>query len=171
MGPDRRGRGFAMIAGRTHRRLLFALAGLVFSAASPVRAQKAGNFGVGVALGNPTGVTGKYWVDGARALDFGLGYSTDLAFYGDYLWHSWTVLPQPSQGKLGGYLGVGGQVRALDSTEFGIRAVAGASYWLPEDPVEFFSELAPVFRLTPGNSVGLDAALGVRYYFLISSLK
>jgi hypothetical protein len=154
-----------MIAGRRYRGLLVALAGLVVSAASPVWAQKAGSVGAGVMLGNPTGLTAKYWVDGTRAVDLGVGYSTDLAVYGDYLWHSWNVLPQPAQGKIGGYLGLGAQVRALDSTEFGIRAAAGASYWLPSDPVEIFAELVPVFRLTPGTSVGLDGALGLRYYF------
>lgn len=137
----------------------------VLAFAAPARAQKAGDVGAGVILGNPTGVTGKLWLDNDRALDAGVGFSTDLAVYGDYLWHSWTVLPQPSEGKLPFYLGVGGQVRTLRDAEFGIRTVVGAAYWLPRDPIEVFLEIVPVFRLTPGTSVGLDAGLGLRYYW------
>ena len=143
---------------------LLALVCLV-AAAQPLRAQKAGDIGAGVVLGNPTAVTGKVWIDGTRAVDGGFGFSTHLAIYGDYLWHSWTVLPQPAEGKLPVYLGVGMQLRTFHDAELGIRAVVGAAYWLPRNPVEVFFELAPVFRLTPGDSVGLDAGLGLRYYF------
>ena len=137
----------------------------LLAAAGPVRAQKAGDVGVGVILGNPTGVTGKAWIDGSQAVDAGLGFSTRLAAYGDYLWHSWTALPQPSEGKLPLYLGLGAQVRTFHDPEFGLRAVAGAAYWLPRDPVEIFVEIVPVFRLAPRDGVGLDAGLGLRYYF------
>jgi hypothetical protein len=36
-------------------------------------------FGLGFMLGDPTGITGKYWVSGTNALDFGLGF-TDYGF-------------------------------------------------------------------------------------------
>ncbi len=73
-------------------------------------------------------------------------------------------MPQPRQGKLAGYIGVGAQIRDVDS-ELGLRAAAGAAYWLPHDPVEIFAELVPVFRLTPDAGIGLDGGLGLRYYF------
>ena len=137
----------------------------VLAFAAPSRAQKAGDLGAGVILGNPTGLTGKVWLNGTQAVDAGLGFSTNLALYGDYLWHGWNVLPQPAQGKLPVYLGLGAQVRTLDDAEFGIRTVAGIAYWLPNNPVELFFEVVPVFRLTPGTSIGLDAGLGLRYYW------
>lgn len=138
---------------------------LLLAATSPVFAQKGGDAGAGVILGNPTGITGKLWLDGAQAVDVGMGYSTTLALYGDYLWHEWTVLPQPAQGRLPVYLGLGAQVRTFDDAEFGIRTVLGIAYWLPEDPVEVFLEVVPIFRVTPDTSVGLGAGLGLRYYF------
>jgi hypothetical protein len=143
---------------------LFALVCLV-AAASPVWAQKAGDLGAGVIVGNPTGVTGKVWVNGTQAVDAGLGVSTHLAAYGDYLWHSWKALPQPTQGKLPVYFGLGAQVRTFYHAELGIRTVAGVAYWLPNNPVEIFAEVVPVFRLAPNTSVGLDGGLGLRYYF------
>ena len=137
----------------------------LFVTASPIWAQKAGDVGAGVILGNPTGATGKVWIDGSQAVDMGVGFSTDLAVYGDYLWHSWKVLPQPAEGKLPVYIGLGAQVRTFHDAELGIRTVAGIAYWLPRNPVEIFLEIVPVFRLEPHDSVGLDAGLGLRYYW------
>lgn len=131
----------------------------------PLCAQEKGAFGAGVVVGNPTGGTAKLWLDDSQALDVGLGFSSDFAVYADYLWHSWSVLPPPPEGKLPVYLGLGLQLRALSSTELGLRTVAGIAYWLPRNPVEIFLEVAPVFRLSPHNSVGLDVGLGLRYYF------
>jgi hypothetical protein len=137
----------------------------LLAAAAPVHAQKAGDAGAGVILGAPTAVTGKLWLDGTRAVDIGLGWHSELTVYGDYLWHGWDILPQPEKGKMPVYLGLGGQVRTYHDAEFGIRAVAGIAYWLPNDPIELFLEIVPVFRLTPGTSVGMDAGVGLRYYF------
>lgn len=146
------------------KNLLLAFVCMIATAGS-VRAQKAGAAGAGVILGNPTGVTGKLWMTDTQAFDAGLGVSTHLAVYGDYLWHGWSVLPQPPEGRLPVYLGLGAQVRAFHDAEFGIRTVVGLAYWLPRNPVELFVEFVPVFRLTPDDSVGLDGGLGLRYYF------
>lgn len=143
---------------------LLALVCLI-AAANPVWAQKAGDLGAGVIVGNPTGGTAKYWTTDSQAIDAGLGVSNHLTGYVDYLWHTWTVFSQPAQGKLGLYFGAGAQVRAFDDAEFGVRTVAGVSYWLPRNPIEIFAEVVPVFRLLPGTSVGLDGGLGVRYYW------
>lgn len=146
-------------------RILLALACMLAAGASPLWAQKSGDFGAGVIIGNPTGATAKLWLTDSQALDAGLGFSTNLAIYGDYLWHGWKVVPQPTEGRLPVYLGLGAQFRTVSPHEFGLRTVAGIAYWLPRNPVEIFLEIVPVFRLTPSNSVGLDAGIGLRYYF------
>lgn len=143
----------------------YLLLAALLALARPVSAQKAGDFGAGVVLGNPTGVTGKLWLTEHQAFDMGVGFSSRLTIWADYLVHSWTILPQPSQGKLPLYLGVGAQVRTFRDAELGIRAVAGVAYWLPRDPVELFLEVVPVIRVEPHSSVGLDAGVGIRYYF------
>lgn len=145
---------------------LLVLVCMLAAGTSPLWAQKDGDIGAGVILGNPTGVTAKFWVNGDRALDVGVGFNSDVSLYGDYLWHSWTVFHQPSEGKLPGYLGLGAQIRTTSPSEFGLRAVAGIAYWLPRDPLEIFLELVPVLNLSPhGNGVDLNAGLGLRYYF------
>jgi hypothetical protein len=134
--------------------------------AAPAWAQKAGDLGAGVVLGAPTGATAKYWLSGTAAIDGGLGYSDDLTVYADLLWHSWTVFPQPRSGKLPAYLGIGAEIRnGGDDSDVGLRAVAGVAYWLPRDPVEIFLELVPVFNLSSSEGVGVEAGIGLRYYF------
>ena len=138
---------------------------LIGIGATQAQAQKAGDFGAGVILGNPTGGTAKYWLSNSQALDFGLGYSSRFTIYGDYLWHAWDVLPQPTQGRLPIYLGLGAQFRGFDEGEVGLRTVAGVAYWLPRHPIEVFLEIVPVIRLTRTESVGLDAGAGLHVYF------
>src|SRR5690242_4684738 len=45
--------------------------------------------GLGVMLGEPTGLNAKYWLSDTRALQFGLAYSFGnyMALLGDYLFH------------------------------------------------------------------------------------
>lgn len=144
---------------------LFGLVCLLALGATDARAQKAGDFGAGVIVGGPTAITGKLWLSGTQAADLGVGWYSRPTVYGDYLWHGWNILPQPSKGKMPLYLGLGAQVRAFSDAEFGIRTVAGLAYWLPEQPIEIFIEAVPIFYVTRYPGVGLDGGLGLRYYF------
>jgi hypothetical protein len=142
-----------------------ALAAALVLAVVPARAQQVGGFGAGVVVGDPTGLTVKTWIDSSRALDAGVGFSGEATFYADYLWHAWDVFPQPSQGKLGAYVGGGPRIETRRDAEFGLRALAGVDYWIAGRPIEVFFEAGPVLRLTPGRGVGVDGGLGVRFYF------
>ncbi|MHB2026655.1 MAG: hypothetical protein ACYCPQ_08480 [Elusimicrobiota bacterium] len=147
------------------KRLLALVCIFVFRV-SPLWAQQAGDFGAGVILGDPTGGTAKLWLSDTKAIDAGVGFNTNLVLYGDYLLNSWNVLPQPSEGKLPVYLGLGAQMRTSSpNEEFGLRTVAGIAYWLPRNPVEIFFEIVPVFNVSPGDNVDLEADIGLRYYF------
>jgi hypothetical protein len=126
--------------------------------------------GLGVILGDPIGGTAKLWFDENFAVDAGAGFASAenrAAFWGDALWHDWTVLPQPKSGKLGGYVGVGPELETGDDARFGIRTVVGLSYKTDGHPIEFFAEAGPLFRLTQGGAV--DAVGGVGMRFLVPS--
>jgi hypothetical protein len=133
---------------------------------SPVMAQKAGAIGVGLVLGDHDGITGKYWLDSSRALDFGLGFHHDTTIYGDYLWHSWNAIRrQPSSGKLPVHLGLGAQLGSHTDHTLGLRAVGGIAYWFPRDPVEIFLDIVPVLQFGSDHGLDLTGSIGVRYYF------
>jgi len=140
---------------------------LLLLTARPLWAQQAGQFGAGVALGSPVGVTGKYWLDGTKAVDFGLGASSrgNFAAYADFALHGWDILPQPGKGKLGLYVSAGPRVENENGGQFGIRTMGGLSYWIENHPAEMFAEAGPVFELGPDSGVDVDGALGVRIYF------
>ena len=139
--------------------VLLAAAATDASAADPAVQQ----VGVGVILGEPIGATAKLWLDDRLAADVGAGFSDgNGGFWADALWHDWTLLPQPSTGRLGAYLGAGPQVRAGADARFGIRTIGGVSYRPTGHPLEFFAEVGPLFRLTQGGQVDVVGGVGVR---------
>lgn len=147
------------------------LASVLVTLGGTAWAQQAGQFGAGVVVGDPTGVTAKYWIDPAFAVDGGVGFSGDAAFYADLLWHTWDLLPQPQKGKLGAYVGFGPRVETDRDTTLGLRTLAGVNYWVPNHPVEIFLDAGPVFNLSPNRGVDVDAGLGVRFYFASAKSK
>lgn len=129
-------------------------------------AKEKGALGAGIVLGDPVGPTVKYWFHPNTAINLGLGFEKDFTIYSDFLWHGWTIFPQPRTGMIAGYLGLGIRFEEKSGDdEFGFRAVAGAAYWIASHPIEVFLELAPVFQVTPDTDTNFDAGIGVRYYF------
>jgi hypothetical protein len=43
--------------------------------------------------------------------------------------------------------------------------VGGVVYDFPQYPVDIFLEVAPILKLTSDPGLGIDAGLGIRYYF------
>ena len=137
------------------------------AAAFPARASASerGDFGIGVILGEPIGGSAKLWLDDRLAVDLGAGLSDGNAgFWGDLLWHDWTLLPQPADGRIGAYLGAGPQIRTGDETRFGVRTVIGVTYRASSRPLELFAEAGPLFRLTQGGQVDGVGGVGLRVY-------
>jgi len=126
-------------------------------------------FGLGIIIGEPTGLSAKYWTSGINAFDFGLGYSfspknSRLHLHADYLFHS--NLGNTSE-KVLLYYGPGARIKTRedDDSVLGIRGVVGIS-WIPRDtPIDLFLEVVPVMTLIPATSFDINAGLGARYYF------
>jgi hypothetical protein len=142
------------------------LAFLLVAAGTLAPASAAGEVreaGIGVALGEPIGGTAKLWFDDRLAADIGAGLSDGNAgFWADALWHDWSLLPQPGNGRLGVYLGSGPQVRTGGDARFGIRAIGGVSYRPTGHPMELYAEAGPLFRLTQGGQVDAVGGVGIR---------
>jgi opacity protein-like surface antigen len=149
-------------------------------AAQSSLAQQSG-FGLGIILGEPTGISAKAWTSPVNAFDFGLGWSvggdrigsykgrydggTRVHFHMDYLWHAFHVIHSNEQFPL--YYGFGGRINngAGYDGSFAVRGVFGIA-WLPRSPsIDIFLELVPSLQLTSATGFGMDAGLGARYYF------
>ena len=151
---------------------------------------EAGKLGLGIVLGEPFGISAKYWLSDQAAIDGGIGaryghhdhYYCDDAFYrghgyyddhcedrtsrlevhSDFLWHF--DLPVNLPGRLPVYIGAGARLVTPD-TEFGLRIPIGITYLFDNVPIDLFAELAPVFVIAPYSDGDLDGGVGVRYYF------
>ncbi|MBK7481702.1 MAG: hypothetical protein IPI72_03005 [Flavobacteriales bacterium] len=140
--------------------------------------------GVGLMVGDPTGLSAKYWIAGERALDFGLAWGLWRGGYvhlhADYLFHNMNLITV-SKGKLPLYYGPGLRIRSWGANgywhrgryeegggghiDLGIRFPVGSAYLIDGAPVDVFFELVPTLDLVPATSVDLDFALGARYWF------
>jgi len=142
---------------------------LIFSMITLSKAQDKG-FGGGILIGEPTGLSGKYWLDDSRALDFGIASSfvhtyTALSLHSDLIFHNYDLIK--SEFRLPVYYGLGVRIHLNDKggNTFGARGVLGIAWMLKNSPIDIFIEMAPVFNLFPETSLQLDFSLGSRYYF------
>jgi hypothetical protein len=159
--------------------LLTIVLGLIMFLSKPIVAQDHG-FGLGIVIGEPTGISAKLWTSKINAFDFGLGVGVGgdrinydgnyndksrIHFHMDYLWHSFSAISSSERFPL--YYGIGGRFNSGGGYDgsFGARGVFGIA-WLPHStPLDVFVELVPVFQITPSTGFGLDAGLGIRYFF------
>jgi hypothetical protein len=180
----------------TARKILLALCGVaLFAAVADARPRPDGQlsgrrfeanktFGLGLELGAPTGLTGKYFLSADRALDFGIGtiyeYVDRSGFhlYGDYLWHPVSLVGVPAF-ELPLYIGLGFRIWDFDHDRdgvtddgfaFGIRVPIGVSMDFNNVPLDVFLQFVPVLDFFSGyerHSVypDLDVSVGVRYFF------
>lgn len=138
-------------------------------------------FGLGLIVGEPTGISAKLWTSPVNAFDFGLGWSYGgdrvgryygyynggqrVHFHMDYLWHSFDAIRSTERFPL--YYGVGGRLNsgAGYNDSFAVRGVFGIA-WLPRrTPIDIFVELVPSLQLTYYTAFAIDAGVGIRYFF------
>jgi hypothetical protein len=153
---------------------------LLFIVASVTIAQER-SFGLGVIIGEPTGISAKLWVSPVNALDFSLGWSVGgdrvgnynggfdggsrVHFHMDYLWHWFNAIHASERLPL--YTGIGGRINtgAGYDASAAVRGVLGLA-WLPsQTPIDVFIELVPSLQIVPSTGFGIDAGLGARFFF------
>lgn len=125
--------------------------------------------GLGVMLGNPTGLNGKYWLGDGKAVDGGLAYSlgkhSDLSIHSDYLLHKDAAFYFNDTHPLDLYYGVGGRLEFADDIELGIRVPVGLAHRFSEQSADMFAEVAPIVDLFAKTGLEIHIAVGARYYF------
>ena len=142
-----------------------------------------GTFGVGIILGEPTGITAKLYLKDDQAVQAAIGSAFiggGLSVHADYVFHPYILQSRPSF-VLPVYVGPG--VRLIDYTSgrsdaagnngsafaLGVRVVGGLLFDFKTVPLDAFIEVAPVLEYEFGSGGGaalkLNAGAGVRYYF------
>jgi hypothetical protein len=149
---------------------------LLLLASTAAAAQDAG-FGLGVIIGEPTGLSGKYWLTRRTAVDFAAAWSFaddgSLHLHGDWLMHRFDLIPV-DEGSLPLYFGIGGRLRFSEDNGFGdsgddvglgLRIPVGLDYLFEAAPLDAFLEIVPILDLIPDSDVSLNASIGIRYWF------
>lgn len=148
------------------RSLLIVLLGLLnfnLHAANP------GDKALGMMLGNPSGINGKYWLEDNHAVDAGLGISpgqkSAISLHADYLLHKEAAFYFNDTYALDFYYGAGGRMEFGDDIELGLRVPVGVVHNLSDQPADIFVELAPILDFISRFGLELHVLAGGRYYF------
>jgi hypothetical protein len=181
----------------TARNVLLATFGIaMFATAADARPRPGGQiggrrfdanktFGLGLELGAPTGIVGKYFLSSDRALDFGVGDIYNyfdrfgLHIYADYLFHP-VSLVSAAEFELPLYIGIGGRFWDFEDRgapgnpdsafALGFRVPVGIAFDFNNVPLDIFVQVVPVFDIffnygAHAAYLDIDASVGIRYWF------
>lgn len=151
-----------------HHTLSFLLLLMVFTVATIQTAEaqnRPTNTELGIILGEPTGISFKFWQSGSTAIDgavaWSLGRNESVHVHADYLFHNNLDV---DQGVLLFYYGPGVKAVFADDPRVGVRFPLGMQYIIDSTRISLFFEIAPTFDLSPSTSFGVDGGLGLRFF-------
>lgn len=166
--------------------IFVALAVATLSLTSNVQAaesEPSGKFGLGVILGEPTGVTVKYDMNDVSAIDGGLSFRFDryVMAYSDYHMKFKGAFGTDVNffNQLTPYIGVGAVILVSNDSNYhyfddswtdddfalGIRVPLGIEWRTPRIPLGVFAEIVPGLAIVPGTDGFIQGGVGVRYFF------
>ncbi len=151
-----------------------AIALVALVAAAPVMAQTS-TFGLGVIIGEPTGIGMKLFLNSGNALDFGVAWSledeNELHVQADYIYHNFDLITV-EQGEMPLYFGIGGRIKINEDKgdkdrddNIGIRFPVGLAYIFDNAPFDIFLEIVPILDIAPDTDFDLNGAIGGRFWF------
>lgn len=127
-----------------------------------------GPFGLGILLGDPTAISGKYFLSPYTAIDFaiGYGYSENDGFqvHTDYLFHP-HVFTRNEDFSMSWFLGIGGAAVFGNDSNLNVRAPLGITLTFMKQPIETFLEFAPGIGVVDDFGFAFDGGIGARFYF------
>lgn len=139
-----------------------------------------GTIGLGLIIGEPTGITAKLYLQDDQAIQGAAGFAllgSGLHIHADYVFHP-AILQARDGFVLLAYVGPG--VRLIQYRDgargdspshlaLGARGVGGLLFDFTQAPLDAFVEIAGVLEFNFGEDggpgVALNAAAGARYYF------
>jgi len=123
--------------------------------------------GLGVIVGEPTGLSAKSWISSRDAIDGGLAWSISHGWFhihADYLRHTFNLIPV-DQGQLPLYFGLGAQIGFGSDVSIGARVPIGLNYLFDGTPLDVFIEIVPILAIIPDTKFDMGGGIGVRYWF------
>jgi hypothetical protein len=124
--------------------------------------------GLGLTIGEPTGISVKGWVTNSGAIQLGVGYPSTSSTYStaisaDYLWHSHVFR---SREYFPLFYGIGGIFGASSAMNLiGARGVFGIAWWPHSSSLDVFLQLVPTLYFKTTSQFEFDFGFGVRYFF------
>ncbi|OFZ18435.1 MAG: hypothetical protein A2Z20_04445 [Bdellovibrionales bacterium RBG_16_40_8] len=135
----------------------------------------ANNTGIGIVIGDPTGLSFKHNISARNSIDAALSWSDSIPIllHGDYLWNR-TKLFTLDNTPIDSFFGIGARLRDHekkknaednDGWQLGARMPGGIRYLFNDPRVEVFTELALIMNLIPSITVDFDFGIGARFFF------
>jgi hypothetical protein len=129
-------------------------------------------FGLGIAIGDPTGLSLMWRPDVHSAVHVAGGWNTradHVELHADYLWNA-VRLRTAEAPKLyfPVFIGVGGRLQTYPPADYlglGVSVPFGIGLVSESAPFDVLLELAPVVGLIPTSDVWLDGTLSGHFYF------
>ncbi len=148
--------------------LLFVVFALAYTAAAQ---DYKGHYGIGLALGEPSGFSIKKFNNSNEAFQYTLGYSAVKGQEGinigaDYLLHNYDIITA-EKGRIPFYYGAGIHLKSYNDAgnQLYARVPLGVAYEAVEFPVDVFFEFAPGIAVLPSPTLVTNFAIGARFYF------
>ena len=130
-----------------------------------------GHYGIGLALGEPSGFSVKKFTDGTQAFQYMVGYSLESGEEGlslgvDYLLHNYDIITA-EKGSIPLYYGLGIHLKSYndDGSQLYARVPLGVAYEISDFPADLFFEFAPGIAVLPAPALVTNFAIGGRFYF------
>jgi hypothetical protein len=124
---------------------------------------------LGVVVGQPTGLSAKYWIAARSTIDAAVAYELSddedrLELYADYQFNF--LLRPVGQGVMPVYFGLGPFVElSTEEVTLGGRIPVGVQYFIPNTRLSLFGELAAAIEIVPSSDVGIQGGVGIRLVF------
>ena len=136
-----------------------------------------GQYGIGLALGEPSGFSIKKFNNNSEAFQYTLGYSTIEGREGinvgaDFLLHNYDFITA-EKGKIPFYYGAGIHLKSYNKAgnQIYARVPLGLAYEVTDLPLDIFFEFAPGIAVIPEPSLVTNFAIGGRFYFDLNKAR
>ena len=124
--------------------------------------------GIGIILGNPTGLSFKFLDTRSTHFNAALSWSfknkTNLYLHTDFIFKRFDPVRFSTNFSMVPTMGIGGRLKTK-AGRLGLRVPFGLSYNFKENPFDLFIEITPTLDLVPATDFEIGAALAVRYLF------